>query len=210
MKSRESFRFGHPNPGNVALGDFHHKSRRMSRHPWHRNRESLNGGSQRPLSAICSQSSTIVHFCGPFGPRAFLRGTFVANEDKCRQPWTIVDNYLKPPFAKPPSRLSHESVYISAVVKLEGKTINGTPGSQSDARIGSGSALPAISSTSGSPTSEEKNFTPHFCRMIVLSVVYVWFGWSRMSGRRTSGTRTSGTSRSSVGVQVLAVFSFIS
>ena len=34
--------------------------------------ESLNGGSQmgalRPLSAICAQSSTIVHFCGLFGP----------------------------------------------------------------------------------------------------------------------------------------------
>ena len=27
----------------------------------------LNGGL-RPLSAICAQSSTTVHFCGPFGP----------------------------------------------------------------------------------------------------------------------------------------------
>ena len=34
--------------------------------------ENPNGGSQmgalRPLLAICTSSSTIVHFCGPFGP----------------------------------------------------------------------------------------------------------------------------------------------
>ena len=28
----------------------------------------LSNGSLRPLSAICAQSSTIVHFCGLFGP----------------------------------------------------------------------------------------------------------------------------------------------
>ena len=67
-----------------------------------------NGGllsRLRPLSAICAQSSTIVHFCGLFGFRV-LRGTFVQNDDNRRQSWTIVDKYLKPPFAKPPFRLS--------------------------------------------------------------------------------------------------------
>ena len=36
----------------------------------------LSNGGLRPLSAICAQSSTIVHFSSLLGP--FLRGTFVA------------------------------------------------------------------------------------------------------------------------------------
>ena len=36
----------------------------------------LSNGGIRPLSAICSQSSTIVHFYGPFGLGPFLRGNF--------------------------------------------------------------------------------------------------------------------------------------
>ena len=59
----------------------------------------LSNGGLRPLSAICAQSSTIVHFCGPFGPLS--KGNFRHNEDNRRQSWTMVDKYLKPPFAKP-------------------------------------------------------------------------------------------------------------
>ena len=68
----------------------------------------LSNGGLRPLSAICAQSSTIVHFCGLLGP--FLRGELSSqNDDNCRQSWTIVDKYLKPPFAKPPFRLSEQN-----------------------------------------------------------------------------------------------------
>ena len=68
------------------------------------NWESLNGGSQ-PLSAIWAQSSTIVHFCGLFGPLS--KGELSSqNDDNRRQSWTIVDKCLKPAFAKPPFRLS--------------------------------------------------------------------------------------------------------
>ena len=44
----------------------------------------LSNGGLRPLSAICAQSSTIVHFCGPFGPLS--KGSFR------RQMTTIVGN----------------------------------------------------------------------------------------------------------------------
>ena len=65
----------------------------------------LSNGGLRPLSAICAQVSTIVHFCGLLGP--FSKGNFrhkmttiIGN----RGP--IVEKYLKPPFAEPPFRLS--------------------------------------------------------------------------------------------------------
>ena len=37
---------------------------------------------------------------------AFLRGTSSQNDDNRRQSWTIVDKHLKPPFERPPFRLS--------------------------------------------------------------------------------------------------------
>ena len=67
----------------------------------------LSNGGLRPLSAICAQSSTIVHFCGLFGPN--FKGNdkrSSQNDDNRRPSWTIVDKYLKPPFAKPPFKLS--------------------------------------------------------------------------------------------------------
>ena len=64
----------------------------------------FSNGGLRPFSATCAQSS-IVRFCGPFGPLS--KGNFrhemttiVDNRG------TIVDKYVKPPFPKPPFRLS--------------------------------------------------------------------------------------------------------
>ena len=64
----------------------------------------LSNGGLRPHSTICTQSSTIVHFCGLLGP--FLRELSSQNDDNRRQSCTIVDKCLKPPFAKSPFRLS--------------------------------------------------------------------------------------------------------
>ena len=48
----------------------------------------LSNGGLRPLSAICAQSSTIVHFCGPFG--ASFQGELSSqNDDNRRQSRTI-------------------------------------------------------------------------------------------------------------------------
>ena len=52
------------------------------------------------------QWCTFVALLGPF-----LRGTFVANDDNRRQSWTIVDKYLKPPFAKPTFRLPQDNCF---------------------------------------------------------------------------------------------------
>ena len=52
-------------------------------------RESLNGGL-RPPSAICAQSCTIVHFCGPFGPlsKGNFRRKMTTIVGNCGQLWT--------------------------------------------------------------------------------------------------------------------------
>ena len=47
-------------------------------------KQGLSNGALRPLSAICAQSSTIVHFCGPFEPLS--KGNF------CGEMTTIVGN----------------------------------------------------------------------------------------------------------------------
>ena len=69
----------------------------------------LSNGGLRPLSAICAQSSTIVHFCGLFGSLS-KGGLSSQNDENRRQSWTIVDECLKPPFGKPPFRLSRLTV----------------------------------------------------------------------------------------------------
>ena len=71
-----------------------------------------------------AQSSTIVHFCGLLGP--FLRGELSSqNDDNRRQSWTIVDKYLKPPFAKPPFRLSRELLTLGRLAVLKTLEISG-------------------------------------------------------------------------------------
>ena len=81
------------------------------------NWESLNRGSEMGLnSAMYAQSSTIVHFCGLFGPlskRNFrLKMTTIVGQSR-----TIVDKYFKPPFAKPPFRLSWINVNCRGFAK---------------------------------------------------------------------------------------------
>ena len=66
----------------------------------------FSNGGLRPLSAICAQLSAIVHVCG-----LLLRDFSSQNDDNCRQSWSIVAKYLKPPFVKPPFRLSRHSQF---------------------------------------------------------------------------------------------------
>ena len=63
----------------------------------------------RPLSAICAQSSTVVHCCGRFGPLSkgnfrHKMTTIVGNRGQLCT--STFHKYLKPPFAKPPFTLS--------------------------------------------------------------------------------------------------------
>ena len=60
------------------------------------------------LKATLRNLRTIVHNCAILWPFwALSKGNFSSqNDDNRRQSWTIVDKYLKPPFAKPPFRLS--------------------------------------------------------------------------------------------------------
>ena len=83
------------------------KIRENSEQNFGKSKWGLSNGGLRPLSAMCAQSSTIVHICGLFGP--LCKGNF------CRKMTTIVGNHrplgrstLSPPFAKPPFRLSRK------------------------------------------------------------------------------------------------------
>ena len=65
---------------NANLGDSHESiganrlAERKQTHNSGKSKWGLSNGGLRPLSAICAQSSTIVHFCGPFG--ALSEGNF--------------------------------------------------------------------------------------------------------------------------------------
>ena len=63
------------------------------------------------LKATLCNLRTFVYNCAllwPFGPLS--KGNFRSpNDDNRRQSWTIVDEFLKPPFAKPPFRLSRNT-----------------------------------------------------------------------------------------------------
>ena len=60
------------------------------------------------LEATLCDLRTIVHNCALLWPFwAPFEGELSShNDNNRRQSWTIVDKYLKPPFAKPPFRLS--------------------------------------------------------------------------------------------------------
>ena len=66
------------------------------------------GALKWALKATLCNLRTIVYNRALLMSTLFLRGTFVANDDNRGQSWTIVEKYLKPPFAKPPFRLSQE------------------------------------------------------------------------------------------------------
>ena len=68
----------------------------------------VSGKFKWGLKATLCNLGTIAHNCAhlwPFGPLS-KGGTFAKTNDNCRRSWTIVDKYVKPPFAKPPFRLS--------------------------------------------------------------------------------------------------------
>ena len=60
----------------LAVGDFRRKPQIFSvtRQKFGKSKWGLSNGGLRPLSAICAQSSTIVHFCGLFG--SLSKGNF--------------------------------------------------------------------------------------------------------------------------------------
>ena len=69
----------------------------------------LKWGLKATLCNLRTIVYNFVHIFALLDP--FLRGELSSqNDDNCRQSWTIVDKCLKPPFAKPPFKLSQ---YIS-------------------------------------------------------------------------------------------------
>ena len=73
----------------------------------------LKWGLRPPLCNL----RTIVYNCALFVAfwASFWGELSSQNDDNRRQSWTIMDKYLKPPFAKPPFRLSQLQLHDSIV-----------------------------------------------------------------------------------------------
>ena len=73
----------------------------QDQHPGPEKQDSQHMLKQPRGISLSLQLCTFVHFWAPFC------GEFSSqNGDMCGQSWTIVDKYAKPPFTKPPFRLS--------------------------------------------------------------------------------------------------------
>ena len=58
-------------------------------------------------ATLCNSSTIVCNYALLLPPFCFfIRKLSSLNDDNCRQSWTIVEKYLKRPFAKPPLRLS--------------------------------------------------------------------------------------------------------